>query len=123
MPILDTPRERVSLSIERLLGHTLVTLSGELDIASTPALRERLNVVLRDTASLVVIDLSAVTFCDVSGLALLVGAVRRTAPRGVTLVLAAPRPQVAKLLNITGLDRVFAVHRSVADARLGRTAA
>jgi len=123
MPLNDLPLERVALHCERLGDHMIVTLSGDLDMASAPSLRERLNEALRDTTPRVVIDLSAVTFCDASGLAVLVGAARRTRGIGVTLVLAAPRPQVAQLLRLTGLDRALAVHGSVADARLGRAAA
>ncbi|TDC96577.1 STAS domain-containing protein [Actinomadura sp. 7K507] len=108
------------LSRERLGEHTIVAISGELDIATTPSLRERLNAALRDTGPHVVIDLSGVTFCDASGLALLVGARRRTQPRGVTLVLAGPRPQLNRLLRVTGLSRVFTVHPTVTAARLGR---
>ncbi|MFB4302274.1 STAS domain-containing protein [Actinomadura sp. NTSP31] len=93
---------------EQLADHTLIALSGELDIASAPSLRERLRAALEDSGAHVVIDLSEVTFCDVSGLALLVGARRRTAPDG-SLVLASPRPQLARLLHVTGLDRAFTV--------------
>jgi hypothetical protein len=54
---------------------------------------------------LLILDLSRVRFCDASGLAVLVGAQHRAQLLGVTLYLAAPRPQIAKVLRITGLDR------------------
>jgi anti-anti-sigma factor len=44
-----------------------------------------------------------VSFCDVAGLAVLIGTQRRATARGIIVRLAAPRPQVAKLLRITGL--------------------
>jgi anti-sigma B factor antagonist len=118
MTIHDDPAPLTGLSRERLPGGTVIALHGDLDIATTPDLRERLHAALVDPGPLVVIDLSGVTFCDASGLALLVGARGRTEPRGVAVVLAAPRPQLEKLLRISGLNRAFTVRRSVAAAWL-----
>ncbi|WP_165958820.1 STAS domain-containing protein [Actinomadura sp. KC345] len=119
-PAAVSASPEAGLRRERFGEHTVIAISGDLDIASTPALRERLNAALRDTGPLVVIDLSGVTFCDASGLALLVGARRRTLPKGVTVVLAGPRPQVNRLLRVTGLSRVFTVRPTVSAARLAR---
>jgi anti-sigma B factor antagonist len=69
----------------------------------------------------VIIDLSGVSFCAVSRLALLIGAKRRARLHGLTIALAAPRPNVAKLLRITGLDRAFTIHPPPPPPRLGRT--
>ncbi|WP_067460237.1 STAS domain-containing protein [Actinomadura macra] len=120
MPAIHTASREAGLSRERLAEHTVITLSGELDIASTPSLRERLNAALRNVGPRVVIDLSGVTFCDASGLALLIGARRRTEPRGTTIVLAAPGPQMVKLLHITGLSRAFTIRPTVTAARFAR---
>ncbi|KAB2371558.1 STAS domain-containing protein [Actinomadura montaniterrae] len=106
-----TASSEVGLSREQRGDRTVIALDGELDIASAPSLRERLHAALIDTGPYVVIDLSGVAFCDASGLALLVDARRRVRPGG-TVVLAAPRPQLLRLLQVTGLDRVFTVHRS-----------
>ena len=63
-----------------------------------------------------VIDLSGVSFCDVSTLAVLVATQRRASGLGITVRLAAPRPQVAKLLRITGLDQCFTICATLDDA-------
>lgn len=120
MVTTSTATSVAGLSRERLPGYTVFSISGELDIASTPSLRERLHVALRDAGAHVVIDLSGVTFCDASGLAMLVGACRRTEAKGATVILAAPRPQLIKLLSVTGLFRAFTVCPSVAEARIAR---
>jgi anti-anti-sigma factor len=104
----------------RLPGHTVIALRGELDIATTPALRTRILTILADTTTPVIIDLSAVSFCDASGLALLVGTQRRARLHGLAVTLAAPRPNVAKLLRVTGLDRAFVVRPTLTDTQLGR---
>jgi anti-anti-sigma factor len=52
-----------------------------------------------------VLDLRELSFMDSSGLASLIGLCRRGAGEGWSLVLAAPQPQVTRLLRITGLDQ------------------
>lgn len=84
---------------------TTVRLSGEIDIFTSPALRSRLLDSLRCSTSLLVLDLSAVSFCDAAGLAVMVGIQRRARLMGITLVLAAPRPSMSRVLRMTGLDR------------------
>ncbi|MEU8118126.1 STAS domain-containing protein [Spirillospora sp. NPDC049024] len=86
-------------------GITIVALRGDLDMATAPALGEHLRAGLLQSARLLILDLSGVTFCDAAGLTLLIGIQRHATGLGITLRLSAPRPQVAKLLRITGLDR------------------
>jgi anti-anti-sigma factor len=109
---------RARLFSRRLPGHTVIAIHGELDIATTASLRIRILTILKETTTPLIIDLSGVSFCDASGLALLVGAQRRARLHRVTITLAAPRPNVAKLLRITGLDRAFTIHPTLASARL-----
>jgi anti-anti-sigma factor len=99
----------MSLSVLSRPAFTIARLEGDLDIAATPVLRERLLSVLGPGVRLLIIDLSGVTFCDVSALAVLVGTQRRARALGITVRLAGPRPQTAKLLCVTGLDRHFTI--------------
>lgn len=105
-----------SLSVLRQPAYTIARLEGELDIATVPALRERLLGVLRPGVPLLIMDLSGVSFCDVAGLAVLIGTQRRAVAHGIIVRLAAPSPQAAKLLRITGLDRSFTICATLADA-------
>jgi anti-anti-sigma factor len=122
MTAVDAPRGpgQVGAGADLLVpadpGFTIARLAGELDIATTPALRERLFSVLRPGMRLLIIELSGVSFCDVSALAVLVGAQRRAGTLGVTVRLAAPRPQITKLLRVTGLDEHFTVCATLDDA-------
>ena len=105
-----------SLSVLSRPGFTVARLEGDFDIASTPALRERLLSVLGHGVRLLIIDLSGVPFCDVSGLAVLIGTQRRARGLGITVRLASPRPQMAKLLRVTGLESHYDKEQ-VKDAR------
>ena len=108
-------------------GAVIVTLAGDLDIASAPAARERLLSLVRPGACRLVIDMSAVRYTDASGLAVLVSTKRRAVLLGGELRLAALRPEVAGVLAVTGLNRHLAayptVRAAVADRKPGgRTA-
>lgn len=107
---------RAGLSILRRPAHVVVKLSGDLDIATTPALRERLTALLHPGMRLLVLDLSGVSFCDAAGLAVLIGTKRRAASLGIILRLAAPGAQVTKILRFTGLDRTFTIHPTLTVA-------
>ena len=96
-------------------AYVIAALSGELDIACAPALREQLLGLLR-AASRLVIDLSAVSYADASGLAVLVATGRRAGLLGGFLRLAAPAPAVAKVLRITGLHQQFDIFPTVQAA-------
>jgi anti-sigma B factor antagonist len=103
-------------------GITIAELTGELDIASAPALRDQLLGLLRPGSSQLVIDLSRVSFCDASGLAVLVNTARRARLLGGFLHLAAVSPQADRVLNITGLHRHLASFPTVEAAVTGAQA-
>jgi anti-anti-sigma factor len=105
-----------ALSLGRQAGYTVATISGDLDIACVPALREQLLGVLGPHANRMIIDLSGVTFCDASGLAVLVGVARRAQLLDGVLRLTAPAPSVAKVLRLTGLDLHFQIFTTLRAA-------
>jgi anti-sigma B factor antagonist len=100
-----TTLSTLDCSVRTADGITIAELAGELDLASAPALREQLLRLLRAGSSRLVLDLSRVSFCDASGLAVLVGTAHRARRRGGFLRLAAVSPQTARVLNLTGLHR------------------
>jgi anti-sigma B factor antagonist len=104
-----TVNPRLDISDRTVDGITNVELAGELDSASAPALRERLLSLLRPGSSRLFVDLSRVSLCDASGLAVLVGISRRAQRLGGFLRLAAVSPQADQVLRITGLHRYLPV--------------
>jgi anti-sigma B factor antagonist len=96
-------------------GYVIATLSGDLGIASASALREQILNLLR-AASHLIIDLSAVEHADASGLAALVGSGRRARLLGGSLRLAAPSPEVARVLSATGINRHLDIFPTVRAA-------
>jgi anti-sigma B factor antagonist len=100
-------------------GYVIAALRGELDIASAPALRKQLRSLLR-AASQLIIDLSAVEHADASGLAVLVGSGHRAKLLGGSLRLAAPSPEVARVLSATGINQHLDIFPTVRAAIAGR---
>jgi anti-sigma B factor antagonist len=84
----------------------VVAVTGELDIATAPKTWEVLAQAFERDGH-IAIDLSGVTFIDSQGLKLFVRAYKRITRDGGRLVLRHPRPYARKMLDVTGLDKVF----------------
>jgi anti-sigma B factor antagonist len=101
--------------------HTIVTISGEIDLYTAPRLHSELVGLLDDDMpARVVIDMSGVEFCDSTGMNVLLSCLRRARERGGELEIAAPKPAVRKILQVTGLDSVFTVVADADQPGLGR---
>jgi len=87
----------------------VLEILGDLDIAVSGLLGHELDDLLDLDLAEVAVDLSGVQFMDSSALSALVQAHERARERGQQFVLLRPSPACAKVLNITGLDRVFGV--------------
>ena len=85
-------------------GCAIVTVAGEIDIATATRLRERLFELAAGGRPLVA-DLDQVRFIDSAGLSALVGAAKRAAAHGGSLHVVCARPQIRQLFRLTGLDR------------------
>ncbi|MGW7458446.1 STAS domain-containing protein [Streptomyces sp. NPDC054797] len=93
-------------------GIRTIVCSGEFDIGSQSALTQALNAACRDGVTRTVLDLAHVSFGDSSMLNALIIAHHRQ-----HLVLAGPlSPQIARLFEVTGTDRVFNICADLASA-------
>ena len=88
----------------------MLSVAGEIDLYTAPRLHGELVTVLTgDEPVRLVVDMSGVEFCDSTGMNVLLAAHRRAREHGGDLELAAPRPSVRKILQVTGLESVFTV--------------
>lgn len=94
----------------------VVTIAGEVDIYTSPSLKNALAAAAADDCKLLVVDLDRVGFIDSSGLGVLVGALRRAREAGGDLRVVSGNDTVARILRITGLDRVFSLHATLDEA-------
>jgi anti-sigma B factor antagonist len=103
-------------------GVAIAALGGDLEITSSPALRDQLRSVLLSGSSRLVIDLSGVTSCDASGLAVLVGTRSCAVLLGGWVRLAALPQQLDDVLRRTGLHPHLDVFLTVEGAAAGAAA-
>lgn len=89
--------------------YRLVCVTGEVDVATAPTLRDRLDEAIDHHPPLLVVDLSSVTFIDSMGLGVLIGASKRVDDTGAALRLVIAEPRILKLFEITGLLEIFTI--------------
>jgi anti-sigma B factor antagonist len=105
----------LALSSEHRGTSVVVTVAGDLDIVTSPALDDCLTQA-RAAASRVILDLSAVDFMDTSALAVIVGHWKKLEAAGGALALAGARYRYTKTLWITGLADRLSLYDNVEDA-------
>jgi anti-sigma B factor antagonist len=103
------------MSISATESYVLVKMTGEADTTVSVHLRELLAAVLAGTRHLVV-DTSGLRFIDAACVRVLVRVCGAAEDAGGTLVLVAPQPIVARMLELCRADQLIAVHGSVTEA-------
>jgi anti-sigma B factor antagonist len=107
----------MQLSVTGDTHRAMVAVNGDLDVSTAAEFRGALHRVIDDGAGSLVIDLSEVGFLDSTALGVLVGLHKRLLERGGGgLRLICPRAALLRIFKVTGLDRVFAIHPSLAAA-------
>jgi anti-sigma B factor antagonist len=96
-------------------GAIVVRLAGELDLYNAHVVRDELVAAAARSPERLIIELSGVTFIDSTGLGVLIEARTKLANRQAFL-LVGPGLETRRALEISGLDRHFAVHESLDDA-------
>jgi anti-sigma B factor antagonist len=97
-------------------GLTVVTVTGEIDVYSAPALREKLVALIERGQVFLIVDLERVRFLDSTGLGVLIGGLRRVRARDGFLDLVCTQPRMLRIFQITGLTKIFTIFNSVEDA-------
>ena len=97
-------------------GIVVVSPVGEVDLASSPALRTRLIEIISETPKKLILDLSRVPYMDSSGVATLVEALQQSRRQSTVLLLASLQDRVKSVFEIARLDTVFDIRADVASA-------
>jgi anti-anti-sigma factor len=93
----------------------MVTFPDEIDTANARQLRGQLGSAVA-SAGMVIADLTATTFCDVSGARILLTAHEEAAAAGIELRLVVPSASVLRILALTGADTLLLIYPSFQDA-------
>ena len=95
------------ITLTRTPGRATLTPVGELDLATTPRLKQYLTTLERTHTELVVIDLRQLTFLDSTGIAALVAADEHARRDGWSLAIVKGPPQVQRVLELCGLTEAL----------------
>jgi anti-sigma B factor antagonist len=101
-------------------GVPVVSAPEEIDIGNAEQFRSALLSAASRNPTIVV-DLSSTEYCDSSGLNVLVRSLRNAQSQGGEVRLVATTPAVQRILNVTGVGRIFAVYASTDDALAKRS--
>jgi anti-sigma B factor antagonist len=94
----------------------VVSVSGDLDLATAPQLRDELAHAAAEGGTEIVVDLLRVPFVDSVALGVLVEASKRTKARGGVFRVVCDDRRIARIIEITGLDRVLRLHPTLREA-------
>jgi anti-sigma B factor antagonist len=97
-------------------GHTVVRVSGDVDISTAPFVVEHCQRLLRSGNLDLVVDLEGVTFIDSTGLSALFSVLKRVRVAEGTLQVVCSHARVVRLFRITGLPKDFIVHDTLPQA-------
>jgi anti-sigma B factor antagonist len=106
----------LSLSTRTTTGGLVVDVGGEIDVYTSPKLREGLVSLVTDGAHRIVVDLEDVEFIDSTGLGVLVGVLKRIRARDGSMSLVCSQDGLLRVFRITGLEKVFTIHDSLEAA-------
>ncbi|GAA4153040.1 STAS domain-containing protein [Actinomadura keratinilytica] len=95
---------------------TIVKISGEVDVFTSPRLRETLLDIIDEGGVHLVIDLGEVTFLDSTGLGVLVGIYHRLRGRDGTMAFVGVNDRVRRVFHVTQLTKIFVLHRDLEEA-------
>jgi len=84
-----------------------VVVQGEIDVATSPKLRDELSALIARGAHDITLDFDAVSFVDSSGLGVLVGTYKRLREDGGSIRIVGAQASVRKVFEITGLEQAL----------------
>ncbi|NRQ30265.1 STAS domain-containing protein [Nonomuraea sp. NN258] len=117
--------QRLEISVGAAPLGAILTLRGALDMVTRSRLKDELDraVCTLPDPPMMVLDVSGLTFCDSSGLSLLIAAWKKVEHCGGSLALIGVHGRLDRILRLSGLDRVLPSYPTLAEAERGMWAA
>ncbi len=109
--------EGIGVQVTTSENVTVISVFGEIDIATAPALRAAADTVIAQGSRQLVMDLGGVEFIDSSGLAVLIGVAKQLDAGSLTVVVHGQ--PIRKMFAISAVDQLLTVCDTVADALNG----
>lgn len=99
-------------------GKTLIIqLSGELLFTNASEIKEEIKAQIQSSDERLVLDLSELEFIDSSGVGVIISLLRRM--EGERVIIASPQPKVARVFEITRLEKIVPIYATLEEALKG----
>lgn len=103
----------MSLTINKKFDETtnqwVIELAGEVDIYTAGQLKDTFIKIMEQKKEDIKIDAEQLEYIDSTGLGVLIGALKRLKQEDKNIIISNTKPNIKKLLNITGLDKIFII--------------
>lgn len=94
----------------------LMSVEGEVDVYTSPQVKQELVALAESGVTHVILNLSQVEYLDSTGLGVLISGLKRLRENGGNLALVGPGMRILRIFEITGLDRIFDIYPTEQDA-------
>ena len=107
----------VKTYIKEINAETMgVSVEGEIDVYTSPKVKESLNELIGKKHYNLIINLENVSYIDSTGLGVLIGALKKVKENNGDIKLVCTNMQLKKIFDITGLVKIFGIFSSEAEA-------
>lgn len=106
----------LSVTSRAVTGGFVVDADGDIDMNSSPKMREELRKLVAQKPDTIVVNLKDVSYIDSSGLATLVECLQSTRKLASQLFLTGMNDGIRDIFELSGLDRVFTIKASEGEA-------
>jgi anti-sigma B factor antagonist len=101
----------IKVNVREAHGQTyVVDLNGEIDVYTSPKVKDAIGDLIDKGHYNLVINLEKVRYIDSTGLGVLIGGLKRVREHGGTVNLVCTNPQIKKIFDITGLVKIFGIY-------------
>ena len=94
----------------------IAEIQGEIDVYTSPKLKEALTKLIEQQKYNIIIDLEKVRYIDSTGLGVLIGTLKKVREHNGTICIICTNPQIKKIFNITGLVKIFGIYKNEEEA-------
>lgn len=117
---MSVPTEHLFGSLRLDQGHVVLSMSGEIDLATLDRFRALVDASVAVEPSQVTLDLAGVDYVGLCAIPILEGAARQLAARGGRFTLRNASPSARRLLDVSGLVDTLHIEEAASDASVVR---
>ena len=106
----------MEITVDKVDGQTVVSLSGRIDSTAAVEFEEKLIEVIDGGVNTMVVDFLRIQFISSAGLRVLLLAAKKVKPYGGKLLLCNMSKEVREVFDISGFSSIFEIHDTIQEA-------